>query len=93
MEVNDMPEAHRTETDAWGVGPSQIPPPDLNLPEFVAEARRQCLMANASADESEIQAFICPSTIWLRSARLPNCCQSVAVLHRHRLEQLHHLGE
>ena len=32
--------------------------PDVHSPEFAAEARRQCLLANASEEEAEIQAFI-----------------------------------
>ena len=32
--------------------------PDVHSPEFAAEARRQCLLANASPEEAEIQAFI-----------------------------------
>lgn len=33
-------------------------------PEFAAEARRQCLLANASPEEAEIQAFIDSVTEW-----------------------------
>lgn len=38
--------------------PIQIWVPDVHSPEFAAEARRQCLLANASEEETEIQAFI-----------------------------------
>lgn len=38
--------------------PIQIWVPDVHSPEFAAEARRQCLMANASVDGAEVQALI-----------------------------------
>lgn len=43
---------------AQGMRPIQIWVPDVHSPEFAAEARRQCLLANASEEEAEIQAFI-----------------------------------
>jgi hypothetical protein len=38
--------------------PIQIWVPDVHSPEFAAEARRQCMLANASSEEAEIQTFI-----------------------------------
>ena len=38
--------------------------PDVHAPEFAAEARRQCLLANASEKEAEIQAFIDSMYAW-----------------------------
>ena len=38
--------------------------PDVHSPEFAAEARRQCLLANASEEETEIQAFIDSLVEW-----------------------------
>ena len=49
---------HRQRLRAQGMRPIQIWVPDVHSPEFAAEARRQSLLANASPEESEIQAFI-----------------------------------
>ncbi len=49
---------HRQRLRAQGMRPIQIWVPDVHSPEFAAEARRQCLLANASPEEAEIQAFI-----------------------------------
>ena len=49
---------HRQRLRAQGMRPIQIWVPDVHSPGFAAEARRQCLLANASEEESEIQAFI-----------------------------------
>ena len=49
---------HRQRVRAQGMRPIQIWVPDVHSPEFAAEARRQCLLANASPEEAEIQAFI-----------------------------------
>lgn len=49
---------HRERLRAQGMRPIQIWVPDVHSPEFAAEARRQCLLANASPEEAEIQAFI-----------------------------------
>ena len=38
--------------------PIQVWVPDVRSPEFAPEARWQSLLANASAEEVEIQAFI-----------------------------------
>jgi hypothetical protein len=37
---------------------------DVHSPEFAAEARRQSLLANASPEEADIQAFIDSVTEW-----------------------------
>jgi hypothetical protein len=50
--------AHRQRLRAQGMRPIQIWVPDVHSPEFAAEARRQCLLANASDEEAEVQAFI-----------------------------------
>jgi len=49
---------HRQRLRAQGMRPIQIWVPDVHSPKFAAEARRQCLLANASPEEVEIQAFI-----------------------------------
>ena len=50
--------AHRQRLRTQGMRPIQIWVPDVHSPQFAAEARRQCLLANASEEEAEIQAFI-----------------------------------
>jgi hypothetical protein len=49
---------HRQRLRAQVMRPIQIWVPDVHTPEFAAEARRQCLLANASEEEAEIEAFI-----------------------------------
>ncbi len=49
---------HRQRLRAQGLRPIQIWVPDVHAPEFAAEARRQCLLANAGPEEADIQAFI-----------------------------------
>lgn len=49
---------HRQRLRAQGMRPIQIWVPDVRSPEFAAEARRQCLLANARPEEAKIQAFI-----------------------------------
>jgi hypothetical protein len=49
---------HRQRLRAQGMRPIQIWVPDVHSPEFAAEARRQCMLANASSEEAEIQTFI-----------------------------------
>jgi hypothetical protein len=49
---------HRQRLRAQGMRPIQIWVPDVHSPAFAAEARRQCLLANASPEEAEIQAFM-----------------------------------
>ena len=55
---------HRERLRAQGMRPIQIWVPDVHSPEFAAEARRQSLLANASPEEVEIQAFIDSLTEW-----------------------------
>ena len=55
---------HRERLRAQGMRPIQIWVPDVHSPEFAAEARRQCLLANASPEEAEIQAFIDSVVEW-----------------------------
>jgi Protein of unknown function (DUF3018) len=55
---------HRERMRAQGMRPIQIWVPDVHAPEFAAEALRQCLLANASPEEAEIQAFIDSVTDW-----------------------------
>jgi hypothetical protein len=55
---------HRERLRAQGMRPIQIWVPDVHAPEFAAEARRQSLLANASPEEAEIQAFIDSVTDW-----------------------------
>lgn len=49
---------HRAKLRAQGLRPVQLWVPDRTDPAFVAEMRRQCLVANAAEDEAEAQAFI-----------------------------------
>ena len=49
---------YRQRLRAQGMRPIQIWVPDVHSPEFAAEARRQCLLANASPEEAEVQAYI-----------------------------------
>ena len=49
---------HRERLRAQGMRPIQIWVPDVHSPEFAAEARRQSLLANASPEEADIQAFM-----------------------------------
>jgi len=55
---------HRQRLRAQGMRPIQIWVPDVHSPEFAAEARRQSLLANASPEEVEIQAFIDSVSEW-----------------------------
>jgi hypothetical protein len=55
---------HRQRLRAQGMRPIQIWVPDVHSPEFAAEARRQCLLANASPEEADIQAFMDSVTEW-----------------------------
>jgi hypothetical protein len=55
---------HRQRLRAQGMRPIQIWVPDVHSPEFAAEARRQCLLANASPEEADIQAFIDSVVEW-----------------------------
>jgi hypothetical protein len=55
---------HRLRLRGQGMRPIQIWVPDVHSPEFAAEARRQSLLANASPEEADIQAFIDSVTEW-----------------------------
>ncbi len=55
---------HRERLRAQGMRPIQIWVPDVHSQEFAAEARRQSLLANASPEEADIQAFIDSVTEW-----------------------------
>ena len=55
---------HRQRLRAKGMRPIQIWVPDVQSPEFAAEARRECLLANASQEEAELQAFIDSVYAW-----------------------------
>ncbi|MCT0212436.1 MULTISPECIES: antitoxin MazE family protein [unclassified Synechococcus] len=45
--------------------------PDVRSPEFAAAARRQCLLANASAAGAEAQALIDSLYAWPDDAYIP----------------------
>ena len=49
---------HRQRLRAQGMRPIQIWVPDVNAPEFAAEALRQSLLVAQSSAEADIQAFI-----------------------------------
>ena len=55
---------HRQRLRAKGMRPIQIWVPDVHAPAFAAEARRQSLLANASPEEAETQAFIDSVFAW-----------------------------
>ena len=55
---------HRQRLRAQGMRPIQIWVPDVHSPDFAAEARRQCLLANASPEEAETQSFIDSVFAW-----------------------------
>ena len=55
---------HRLRLRAQGMRPIQIWVPDVHSPAFAAEARRQSLLANASPEEAEIQAFTDSTYEW-----------------------------
>ncbi len=50
--------AYRARLRAKGLRPIQYWVPDVRSPEFLAEARRQCLAVNASPHAKEDQAFV-----------------------------------
>ena len=54
----DKVRAHRKRLRQQGLRPIQIWVPDVNSPEFVAEARRQSLAVANSPHAREDQAFI-----------------------------------
>ena len=55
---------HRQRLRAQGLRPIQVWVPDVRLPEFAQEARRQCAVANTSAHEADDQAFIDAVSAW-----------------------------
>lgn len=50
--------AHRRRLREQGLRPIQLWVPDVRSPEFLAEAKRQCLLIANSAQEKEDQAFV-----------------------------------
>lgn len=54
----DRVRAYRAELRRQGLRPIQIWVPDVNSPEFIAEARRQSLAIANSPHEAEDQAFV-----------------------------------
>jgi hypothetical protein len=55
---------HRQRLRAQGLRPIQIWVPDVNSPEFAAEAHRQSAIVAASPQEPEDQAFIDAISEW-----------------------------
>jgi hypothetical protein len=55
---------HRQRLRAQGLRPIQIWVPDVNSPEFAAEAHRQSALVAASPQEPEDQAFIDAISEW-----------------------------
>jgi hypothetical protein len=58
--------SHRDRLRAQGLRPIQIWVPNTQAPGFAEEARRQCLLANASAHAADDQDFI-DSISWFSS--------------------------
>lgn len=56
--VRTRVKTHREGLRAAGLRPVQVWVPDTRRPGFSDEARRQCLLANASAFAQEDQAFV-----------------------------------
>lgn len=56
--------AHRAKLRAQGLRPIQIWVPDTRAPGFIEEARRQCLLANASPHAKEHQDFVDSVSWW-----------------------------
>ena len=56
--VRDRVSAHRQRLRAQGLRPVQFWLPDVRSPEFAAEARRQCLAANASEHAQDDMDFV-----------------------------------
>ncbi|MCM0019289.1 MAG: antitoxin MazE family protein [Tagaea sp.] len=50
--------AHRARLRAQGLRPIQFWVPDVRSPDFLAEAKRQCFLLNASAQDKEDMDFI-----------------------------------
>lgn len=53
----DKVRAHRARLRAQGMRPITLWVPDTRSPKFVAEAKRQCLLANKSRYAAEDQAW------------------------------------
>jgi len=60
----DKVRAHRQRLRAQGLKPIQLWVPDVNSPEFKAEARRQSRIIAESPHEAEDQAFIDALSEW-----------------------------
>jgi hypothetical protein len=60
----DKVRAHRARLRAQGLRPIQIWVPDVNSPEFIAEARRQSRLIAESPHEAEDQAFVDAVSWW-----------------------------
>jgi len=58
--------SHRDRLRAQGLRPIQIWVPNTEAPGFADEARRQCLLANASAHAADDQALV-DSISWFSS--------------------------
>ena len=56
--------AHRERLRAQGLRPIQIWVPDVNSPEFAAEAHRQSLAVTRSPTEKEDQSFVDATSWW-----------------------------
>jgi hypothetical protein len=60
----DKVRAHREKLRSQGLRPIEIWVPDVDSPEFAAEARRQSLAVANSAQEKDDQDFIDAISIW-----------------------------
>ncbi len=56
--------AHRIRLRAQGMRPVTMWVPDMRLPKFAAEARRQCLLANNSSYAAKDQAWVDSMSNW-----------------------------
>lgn len=56
--------AHRARLREQGMRPITIWVPDIRSPKFVAEARRQCRLANKSPHAAEDQAWVDSMSDW-----------------------------
>ncbi|HKM64253.1 MAG TPA: antitoxin MazE family protein [Acidisphaera sp.] len=60
----DKVRKHRERLRAAGLRPVQFWLPDVNSPEFIAEARRQSRLVAESPGEADDQAFIDSVSVW-----------------------------
>lgn len=60
----DKVRKHRESLRAAGLRPVQFWVPDVNSPEFIAEARRQSRLVAESPGEADDQAFIDSVSVW-----------------------------